>query len=110
MTFIQVTDCPSVPYRIGVISHLTPISWPSKSPDLSCLDYWSINMAELRRSLPATLTELKATVAVFAVEEEEVTRVARHIMKRARACRAEEGSDFEYKLKKILKSLEENKK
>ena len=59
-------------------------------------------MAEVRRSLPATLAELKAIVEVFAesLEEEEVTNATRGIMKRARACRAVGGAAFEYKLKK----------
>ena len=55
-----------------VISCLTPISWPTKSPDLSCLDYWLwgvlfwvVVMAELRRSLPTTLAELKTIVEDF---------------------------------------------
>ena len=54
-------------------------------------------MAEVRRSLPATLAELKAIVEVFAesLEEEEVTNATRGIMKRARACRAVGGAAFE---------------
>ena len=34
--------------------------------------------------------------------------VARHITKRAKACRAVWGAVFKYKLEKITKSLEEN--
>ena len=43
-----------------VISWLTPIPWPSKSPDLSCLDYqfWGVAMQGVRKSKPSTLTEL----------------------------------------------------
>lgn len=95
-----------------VISRLTPLAWPSKSPDLSCLDYWfwGVAMAEVRRNPPNTLVELKNIVEGFAesLEEEEVTKAARGIMKRARACRAVGGAAFEYKLDKILKSLATN--
>ena len=68
-----------------VISRLTTIAWPAKSPDMSCLDFWfwGVAMEEVRKSRPSTLTELKA-----------------------RACRAVAGASFEGSLQKILKGLD----
>ena len=72
-----------------VISRLTAIPWPSKSSDLSCLDYWfwGVAMQEIRRSKPSTLTELKRVVESFAerMDQEEVVKSARHLRKRAKA-------------------------
>ena len=51
-----------------VISRLTERSWPSRSPDLTPLDYWfwAVALEELRRNPPATLQELQVTVERFA--------------------------------------------
>ena len=56
-------------FQVRVISRLTAIPWPSKSPDLSCLDYWfwGVAMQEIRRSKPSTLTELKRVVELVRV-------------------------------------------
>ena len=92
-----------------VISRLTPNPWPARSPDLSCLDYWfwGVAMEEIRRSKPPTLTELKKTVESFAdsLEKKEVLKAARHVRKRAQACKAVSGASFEGSLKKILREL-----
>ena len=93
-----------------VISRLTPIPWPSKSPDLSCLDYWfwGVAMQEVRKSKPSTLAELKTTVESFAesLNQEEVVKSARHLRQRARACRHVGGATFEGSLKRILRDLD----
>ena len=93
-----------------VISRLTPIPWPSKSPDLSCLDYWfwGVAMQEVRKSKPSTLAELKTTVESFAesLDQEEVVKSARHLRQRARACRHVGGATFEARLKRILRDLD----
>ena len=63
---------------------LTTIAWPARSPDMSCLDFWSwggiVAMEEVRKRGPSTLTELKAVVEAFAesVDQEEVKRSARN--------------------------------
>ena len=91
-------------FEESVISCLNPITWLGKSPDLSCLDdwFWGVALAEVRRSLSITPAELKAIVEDFSksIEEEEVNKAARVIMKRASACRAVGGSAFWYKLEK----------
>ena len=75
---------------------LTTIAWSTKSPDMSCLDFWFclVVMEEVRKSRPSTLTELKAVVKVFveSVEPEEVKGSARSTWNRARACRAVTGA------------------
>ena len=95
-----------------VISRLTPIPWPAKSPDLSCLDFWfwGVAMAELQRNPPKTIDELKETVESFveSLDEDEVLKVTKHIRKRVLACQAVGGSNFEGNLEKIIKELETN--
>ena len=97
-------------FQDRVISRLTTIPWPARSPDLSCLDFWfwGVAMEEVRRSRPTTLNDLKAVVEAFAesVDMEEVELSVRSTRKRALACRAVEGASFEGSLKKILKGLE----
>ena len=94
-----------------VISRLTTIAWPAKSPDMSCLDFWfwGVAMEEVRKSKHSTLNELKAVVEAFAesVDQEEVKRSARSTWNRARACKAVAGASFEGSLEKILRGLEQ---
>ena len=72
-----------------VISWLTAIFWPSKSSDMSCLDYWfwGVTMVEITRAPPRTLTALKRTVEAFAesLDREEEVQSALHNRKRAQA-------------------------
>ena len=72
-----------------VISWLTTISWPSKSSDMSCLDYWfwRVTLVKITRAPPRTLTALKRTVEAFAesLDREEEVQSARHNRKRAQA-------------------------
>ena len=104
----QRADAPFT-FQGRVISRLTAIPWPSKSPDLSCLDYWfwGVAMQEIRRSKPSTLTELKRVVESFAesLDQEEVVKSARHLRQRAKACKHVGGATFEGSLKRILKDL-----
>jgi hypothetical protein len=64
-------------------------------------------MEEIRRSKPPTFTELKKTVESFAdsLEKVEVMKAARHVRKRAQACRVVGGASFEGSLKKIIREL-----
>ena len=50
-----------------VISRHAERPWPARSPDMSPLDYWfwSVCLAELRRSPPSTLEELQETVGDY---------------------------------------------
>ena len=56
--------------KIGehVISNLTDRVWLPRSPDLSPLDFWlwGVCLAELRRSPPGSIEELKETVNAYA--------------------------------------------
>ena len=94
-----------------VISRLTTIAWPAKSPDMSCLDFWfwGVAMEEVRKSKQSTLNELKAVVEAFAesVDQEEVKRSARSTWNRARACKAVAGASFKGSLEKNLRGLEQ---
>lgn len=82
-----------------IISRFTPHPWPARSPDLSPLDFWfwGAAMAELRRSPPATLDDLKVTVEAYAnsLDEEEVRRAVRHVRTRAHECLRKRGGAFE---------------
>ena len=68
---------------------------------MSCLAYWfwSVCLAELRRSTPDTLEELHETVTEYAdsVTREEVIRNARDVTVRTRSCIAAraQGGPFE---------------
>lgn len=90
-----------------VISRLTAHPWPAKSPDLSPLDYWfwDVAMADLRKTPPASLRDLKTTVEALAdsMEEEEVSRAVQHLRCRAKACAHLSGAPFEAQLAKLRK-------
>ena len=98
-------------FKGRVISRLTTIAWPAKSPNMRCLDFWfwGVAMEEVRKSKLSTLNELKAVVEAFAesVDQEEVKRSARSTWNRARACKAVAGASFEGSLEKILRGLEQ---
>lgn len=82
-----------------VISRLTERPWPARSPDLSPLDYWfwSVALAETRRSPPETLQGLQATVERFArsLSPENVRRAVRHLRHRAETCVRRNGDTVE---------------
>ena len=82
-----------------VISRLTERSWPSRSPDLSPLDYWfwAVALAELRRNPPATLQELQVTVERFAgnLDRNDVKRAVRNLRQRAETCVRRKGDTAE---------------
>ena len=73
-----------------VISRLTARPWPAPSPDLSPLEYWfwSVALAELRKTKVTSLRELKSTVQDFAdsLDAEDVKRAVRHLRRRAEMC------------------------
>ena len=83
-----------------VISNLTDRVWPPKSPDLSPLDYWfwGICLAELRRSPPSSMEELKETINEFAASltPEDIRKAVGDIIPRAEACMLSNGEAFEY--------------
>ena len=85
--------------------------WPAKSPDLSPLDFWfwELALAELRRSPPSSLYELKLTAGGFveSLNQEEIRRTVRHLRSRARVYRDLEGAAFEGKMKRELQHLNE---
>lgn len=94
-----------------IISNKSERRWPPKSPDLSPLDYWfwSVCLAELRRSPPASIEELKQTVTEFAnsLTPEEIKKAVGDIIPRAEACIMSNGGAFEYRLKKHKRGVEE---
>ena len=104
-TTVMVRDWLKTKFGSRIISRFTDHPWPSRSPDLSPLDFWfwSVCLEELRRCPPRSLEELQDTVTIFAdtLSREEVTKSARNILIRARACKEAAGGVFEYKLKKF---------
>ena len=74
---------------------------------MSCLDVWSVCLAELRRSPPSSLEELQNTVTEYtnSMDREEVIVASKDIFFRAKVFKAAKGGPFEYKLKKSKKAL-----
>ena len=64
-----------------IISHNSALAWPSRSPDLSPLDFWfwSVCLRELRRVPPTSLEGLQETVNNFVqrLDKEEIIKSAR---------------------------------
>ena len=91
-----------------VISRHAERPWPARSPDMSPLDYWfwSVCLAELRRSPPSTLEELQETVEdyVDSLGGDAVVKASRDILIRAKACKESGGGPFEYRLKKFKRN------
>ena len=71
--------------------------------------FWSVCLAELRRSPPASIEELKHTVTEFAnsLTPEEIKKAVGDIIPRAEACIMSNGGAFEYRLKKHKRGVEE---
>ena len=109
-TTVMVRNWLHSKFGTRVISRHTETPWPARSPDLSCLDYWfwSVCLAELRRSPPSSLEELQNTVTEYtsSLDREEVIRASKDIIVRAKVCKAAQGGPFEYKLKKSKKVLD----
>ena len=103
-TTIQVRNWLASKFSNRIISRLTEKPWPARSPDLSPLDYWfwSVCLGELRRSPPSSLDELQEIVENFveSLQEEEVIKATRNILKRAKVCKEAGGGAFEFRLKK----------
>ena len=85
-----------------VISRKADFEWPPKSPDLNPLDYWFWGHceAEVLRTKPTTLDELKEEVEAFCetVSGDVVEKSIMNIVKRIKYCAAEKGGHFEHKL------------
>ena len=69
--------------------------------------FWDVAMADLRKTPPTSLRDLKATVEALAesIEEEEVSRAVRHLRCRAKACVHLQRAPFEYQLAKLRKQF-----
>ena len=94
-----------------VISHKTDRPWPTRSPDLSPLDFWfwGVCLVELRRHPPSSMAELRATINSLArrMSRDEVKKAVNNVSKRAEACIAANGNNFEHLLKKARRAVEE---
>ena len=103
-TTIQVRNWLASKFSNRIISRLTERPWPARSLNLSPLDYWfwSVCLGELRRSPPSSLDELQKIVENFVenLQEEEVIKATRNILKRAKVCKEAGGGTFEFRLKK----------
>ena len=103
-TTLRVREWLATKFRERIISRYTNIPWPSRSPDLSPLDYWlwSVCLAELRRNPPSDMEELKEIVQEYinSLEPGEIIKACRDITPKAMACIESNGGVFEYKLKK----------
>ena len=80
-------------------------------PYMSPLDYWfwSVCLAELRRSPPTTMEELITTMEDIknSIEEQDVRGACRSILHRAQDCIEAEGGTFEHMLKKARQPIKE---
>ena len=107
-TTVQVREWLMSKFGNRVISRLTERSWPSRSPDLSPLDFWfwAVCLAELGRNPPSSLEQLKETVEDYVgnLDKGSVIKAVRDITPRAQACKNSNGGPFEYRLKKAKKS------
>ena len=78
-----------------VISRNADHPWPSRSPDLSPLDYllWSVCLRKLRKEPPNSMDELQDTVDEFVhnLNRRMVIKSARDIQVRAKACKEAKG-------------------
>ena len=63
-TTVMVREWLKSKFGNRVTSRFTERAWPSRSPDLSPLDYcfWSVYLAELRSYPPTSLEQLQETV------------------------------------------------
>ena len=94
-----------------VISNKTERPWPTRSPDLSPLNFWYWNACEveLRRHPPSSMAELRATVNSHAkrMSSAEIRKAVNNVSKRAEACIAAGGDNFKHLLKKSRRNIEE---
>jgi hypothetical protein len=83
-----------------IISNRTEREWPPKSPDLNPLDFWFWGRieAEMGKTPPVTLTELRRMVenAEAALPEEEIRWAAQAVKCRAHSCFEADRGHFEY--------------
>ena len=107
----MVRDWLASKFGSRVISNKTDRPWPTRSPDLSPLDFWfwGVCLVELRRHPPASLEELRATINELArrMSPAEVRKAVNNVSKRAEACIAANGDNFEHLLKKARRDIEE---
>ena len=85
-----------------VISRKAEFEWPARSPDLNPLDFWFWGHceAEVLRTQPTSLDDLKEEVETFAetVLADTVEKIILNINKRIRFCKSERGGQFEHKM------------
>ena len=102
---------PLTAIQASVISNKTEQPWPTRSPDLSPLNFWYWNACEveLRRHPPSSMAELRATVNSHAkrMSSAEIRKAVNNVSKRAEACIAAGGDNFKHLLKKSRRNIEE---
>ena len=102
---------PMTAIQASVISNKTEQPWPTRSPDLSPLNFWYWNACEveLRRHPPSSMAELRATINSLAerMSPAEIRKAVNNVSKRAEACIAVSGDNFEHLLKKARRDVEE---
>ena len=98
----QVMDFLNQKFQGRVISRKADFEWPPKSPDLNPLDYWFWGHceAEVIRTKPTTLDQLKQEVEAFAetLTGDVVEKSILNILKRIKYCASEKGGHFEHKM------------
>ena len=94
-----------------IILQHSKLGGPTRSPDLSPLDFWYWNACEveLRSHPPSSMAELRATINSLAerMSSAEIRKAVNNVSKRAKACIAVSGDNFEYLLKKARRDVEE---
>ena len=85
-----------------LISRFCDREWPSRSPDLNCLDYsfWGMAMAEVWKYKPQTIPELCEVVENFSASLSEgfIRKMVENVLKRAEKCIQAKGGHFEHLL------------
>ena len=107
----QVMEFLNQKFQGRVISRKADFEWPAKSPDLNPLDYWFWGHceAEVMRTQPLTLDDLKEEVESFArtVLADTVERSIMNVNKRIKMYKSEKGGHFEHKMTRKSKDVDE---
>ena len=110
-SLLMVRDWLASKFGDRVISNKTDRPWPTRSPDLSPLDFWfwGVCLVELRKHPPSSMAELRATINSLArrMSPAEIRKAVNNVAKRAETCIAANGDNFEHLLKKARRAVEE---
>ena len=91
-----------------IISNLTDLEWPPRSPDMSPLDFWfwGACLARLRKVRYHGLEMLMDTVTEYAasIPKADVRRAVNDILVRADCCIEQGGGSFEPRLKEFKRA------